>query len=121
MKANKWQQAYHCGQTVTALQIVTLWLIIGIYKYFKYPLTDLIQTVRRVIYPKLAPVANAWMKMLNMESQFPDEFDELQRLCHDNNQTKPTVIILKYGKGGHDTLYQDLYGGIFFLFSWFSS
>jgi hypothetical protein len=90
---------------------------LGEYKYFKYPLPDLIQTVGREIYPKLSPVANAWMKMLNMERQFPDNFDELQRLCHDNNQTKPTVLILKYVKGGHNTLHQDLYGDIFFLFN----
>lgn len=89
---------------------------LGEYKYFKYPLPDLIQTVRRTIYPNLAPVANAWMKMLNMERRFPDNFDELQRLCHDNDQTKPTVLILKYGKGGHNTLHQDLYGDIFFPF-----
>jgi hypothetical protein len=89
---------------------------LGEYKYFKYPLPDLIQTIRRAIYPKLVPVANAWMKMLNVERQFPDKFDELQRLCHDNNQTKPTVLILKYGKGGYNTLHQDLYGEIFFPF-----
>jgi uncharacterized protein len=89
---------------------------LGEYKYFKYPLPDLIQTVRRAIYPKLAPVANVWMRMLNVERQFPDKFDELQRLCHDNNQTKPTVLILKYSKGGHNTLHQDLYGDIFFPF-----
>jgi hypothetical protein len=87
---------------------------LGEYKYFKYPLPDLIQTVRGAIYPKLAPVANAWMKMLNMERHFQDKFDEFQRLCHDNNQTKSTVLILKYGKGGHNTLHQDLYGDIFF-------
>jgi hypothetical protein len=89
---------------------------LGEYKYFKYPLPDLIQTVRRAIYPKLAPVANTWMKVLNIKRQFPDQFDEFQRLCHDNNQTKPTVLILKYGKGGHNTLHQDLYGNIFFPF-----
>ena len=89
---------------------------LGEYKYFKYPLPDLIQTVRGAIYPKLAPIANAWMKMLNVERQFPDNFDELQRLCHDKNQTKPTVLILKYGKGGYNTLHQDLYGDIFFPF-----
>lgn len=87
---------------------------LGEYKYFKYPLPDLIQTLRRAIYPKLAPIANTWMKVLNIERRFPDNFDELQKLCHDNNQIKPTVLILKYGKGGYNTLHQDLYGNIFF-------
>jgi uncharacterized protein len=89
---------------------------LGEYKYFKYPLPDLIQNIRTAIYPKLAPIANAWMKMLNIERHFPDTFDDLQRLCHDNSQTKPTVLILKYSKRGYNTLHQDLYGEIFFPF-----
>ena len=89
---------------------------LGEYKYFKYPLPDLIQTIRTGIYPKLAPIANVWMKMLNIERHFPDTIDDLQKLCYDHNQTKPTVLILKYGKGGHNTLHQDLYGEIFFPF-----
>jgi hypothetical protein len=87
---------------------------LGEYKYFKYPLPDLIQTMRSAIYPKLAPVANTWMEMLNMERRFPNKLDGLQQLCYGKNQTKPTVLILKYGKGGHNTLHQDLYGDIFF-------
>ena len=87
---------------------------LGEYRYFNYPLPDLIQTIREDVYQKLAPVANTWMKVLNIEKQFPEKFDELQKLCHDNNQTRPTVLILKYGKGGHNTLHQDLYGDIFF-------
>ena len=65
---------------------------LGEYKYFKYPLPDLIQNIRTAIYPKLAPIANTWMKMLNIERHFPDTFDDLQRLCHDNSQTKPTFL-----------------------------
>jgi hypothetical protein len=44
---------------------------LGEYKYFKYPLPDLIHTIRTGIYPKLAPVANTWMKMLNIERETP--------------------------------------------------
>jgi uncharacterized protein len=87
---------------------------LGEYKYFNYPLPGLIQTIRETVYPKLAPIANSWMKVLNIDKQFPVTFSELQALCHNNNQTKPTVLILKYGKGGHNTLHQDLYGDIFF-------
>src|SRR6478752_6712892 len=39
---------------------------LGEYKYFKYPLPDIIQILRQAIYPKLSPIANTWMKMLNM-------------------------------------------------------
>ena len=87
---------------------------LGQYKYFNYPLPDLIQTIRENIYPKLAPIANNWMNLLNIDTEFPGTFGELQMLCQHNNQTKPTVLILKYGIGGHNTLHQDLYGDIFF-------
>ena len=89
---------------------------LGEYKYFRYPLPDLIHKLRTEIYPKLAPIANSWMNMLNIQRRFPDTFDDIQRLCHDHNQTKPTVLILRYGKGGYNTLHQDLYGEIFFPF-----
>lgn len=87
---------------------------LGEYKYFNYPLPDLIATIRENIYPHIAPVANTWMQVLNIDKKFPENFKELQTLCHENNQTKPTVLILKYGKGGHNTLHQDLYGEVFF-------
>jgi uncharacterized protein len=86
----------------------------GEYKYFKYPLPDLIQMIRENLYPPIAAIANGWMHLLNIDKQFPDTFRQLQMLCHTNNQTKPTILILKYGKGGHNTLHQDLYGEIFF-------
>ena len=86
----------------------------GEYKYFNYPLPSLIQSIREGIYPQLAVIANVWMKLLGIEKQFPFKFADLQKLCHDNKQTRPTVLILKYGKGGHNTLHQDLYGDIYF-------
>lgn len=87
---------------------------LGEYKYFDYPLPELIQNLRESLYPKLAPIANLWMKVLNIATRFPNTFKELQELCHANQQLKPTVLILKYGKGGYNTLHQDLYGAIFF-------
>jgi uncharacterized protein len=87
---------------------------LGEYKYFTYPLPGLIQTIRENVYTHLSPIANEWMNVLKIDRQFPDTFPELQKLCHSNHQTKPTVLILKYGKGGHNTLHQDLYGDIFF-------
>jgi len=86
----------------------------GEYKYFNYPLPNLIQRIRTGIYPKLAPIANAWFKALNIEKVFPDTHQELLQQCNQNNQLKATVLILKYGKGGHNTLHQDLYGDIYF-------
>ncbi len=87
---------------------------LGEYKYFNYPLPDIIQTVRTNIYPHLAPIANAWFKALNIDQQFPLSHAELLQQCHDNNQLRATVLILKYGKGGHNTLHQDLYGDVYF-------
>ena len=87
---------------------------LGEYKYFNYPLPRIIQIVRETIYPKLSPLANLWMKVLNMDKTFPETLDELQALCHQNNQLKPTPLILKYGKGGFNTLHQDLYGEVYF-------
>lgn len=87
---------------------------LGEYKYFDYPLPNIIQTLRETIYPKLSPISNLWMKMLKIDNVFPDTFEELQLLCHQNDQFKPTPLILKYGKGGFNTLHQDLYGEVYF-------
>ncbi|MCW3093602.1 MAG: Prolyl 4-hydroxylase subunit alpha [Ferruginibacter sp.] len=87
---------------------------LGEYKYFNYPLPGLIQTIREGVYPWLATIANAWMNALKNPLQFPATLQELQELCRMHQQTKPTVLILKYGKGGHNNLHQDLYGEIFF-------
>ncbi|WP_298487049.1 2OG-Fe(II) oxygenase [uncultured Maribacter sp.] len=87
---------------------------LGEYKYFNYPLPKIIQILRETIYPKLSPIANLWMKVLNIDKIFPKTLEELQLLCHQNNQLKPTPLILKYGKGSFNTLHQDLYGDVYF-------
>lgn len=87
---------------------------LGEYKYFNYPLPDIIQQIRTNIYPNLAPIANAWFKALKIDTDFPLKHEELLQQCHQNGQQKATVLILKYGQGGFNTLHQDLYGDIYF-------
>ena len=86
----------------------------GEYKYLQYPLPDLIDTIRNVTYSKICPVANRWMHVLKIDQRFPEKHSDFRNLCLEHGQTKPTVLILKYGNGGYNTLHQDLYGEIFF-------
>jgi hypothetical protein len=87
---------------------------LGEYKYFNYPLPGIIEKLRQDIYPKLAPIANNWMRILNIDKQYPATLPELLEQCHQHHQTRATPLILKYGKGGYNTLHQDLYGDIYF-------
>jgi len=86
----------------------------GEYKYFNYPLPLIIEEIRNHVYPHLAPVANNWMRVLNINKQFPEIHKELLDECHAHQQTRPTPLILRYDKGGYNTLHQDLYGDIYF-------
>ncbi len=54
------------------------------------------------------------MEVLNIDTRFPATHEHFLQQCRANGQTKPTVLILKYGIGGFNTLHQDLYGD-----SWF--
>ncbi|MEO9804555.1 MAG: 2OG-Fe(II) oxygenase [Reichenbachiella sp.] len=87
---------------------------LGEYKYYDYPLPGLVRELRESIYPYLVPIANLWMKVLKIDRQFPDNHGELINQCHTKDQIHPTALILKYGKGGFNTLHQDLYGEVYF-------
>lgn len=87
---------------------------LGEYKYFDYPLPDIVQTIRENLYPPLVPIAKQWMQMLSIDKSFPESLEKLQKECHSNNQLKSTPLLLKYGVGGFNTLHQDLYGDIYF-------
>jgi hypothetical protein len=86
----------------------------GEYKYFRYPLPDLLQEIRQTAYPYLAPVANRWMEELREEGRYPATLDALLKTCQAHHQEQPTALILKYNAGGFNTLHQDLYGDIYF-------
>ncbi|MEX0316082.1 MAG: 2OG-Fe(II) oxygenase [Allomuricauda sp.] len=86
----------------------------GRYKYFKYPLPDVIERIREYTYPKLVSVANQWMNDLKMGISFPSKLAELRTTCADNGQLLATPLILQYKEGGFNTLHQDLYGEVYF-------
>jgi uncharacterized protein len=86
----------------------------GEYKYYQYPLPPIIQQLRESVYPQLASVANNWMRALSIEKAFPSNLVGMLNLCHAKAQHRPTPLILKYEKGGYNTLHQDLYGEVYF-------
>ncbi len=88
----------------------------GEYKYFSYPLPDLIQELREVFYPELAKTANRWLGYLKKPKLYPPALEDFLQTCVDKEQTRPTPLILKYKEGGFNCLHQDLYGDVFFPF-----
>src|SRR4051812_16096830 len=62
----------------------------GEYKYFAYPLPELVTRLRTELYPALAEMANRWNEALRVEARFPARHDDYLEQCHQAGQTKPT-------------------------------
>src|SRR5689334_416108 len=87
---------------------------LGEYKYFSYPLPDLVAGLRESLYSQLAEVANEWAAKLGDKAEYPAAHAEFAKLCHAKGQKRPTPLMLRYENGGYNCLHQDLYGAIYF-------
>ncbi|HEX5683212.1 MAG TPA: 2OG-Fe(II) oxygenase [Ideonella sp.] len=86
----------------------------GEYKYFAYPLPELIATMREAFYAKLAPIANRWHEALGLTERFPPGHEAFIARCHAAGQRRPTPLLLQYGSDDYNCLHQDLYGDLVF-------
>lgn len=82
----------------------------GEYKYFAYPLPEIVQSLRTELYSRLFALANRWNESMGIEVRYPEEHEAFIRRCHEAGQERPTPLLLQYGPGDYNCLHQDLYG-----------
>ena len=82
----------------------------GEYRYFSYPLPELIADLRTAVYPQLVPIANRWNEAMSIDVRYPPTHAGFIQRCHQAGQNKPTPLILKYESDDYNCLHQDLYG-----------
>jgi hypothetical protein len=82
----------------------------GEYKYFSYPLPDIVERMRTELYSRLAPLANKWNESMKIDVRYPAKHAQFIKRCHYAGQQRPTPLLLQYEAGDFNCLHQDLYG-----------
>ena len=86
----------------------------GEYKYFGYPLPDLVGELRSALYARVVNFANDWNARMRLGARYPREHADYLKACHQAGQTRPTPLLLRYAPGDYNCLHQDLYGELAF-------
>jgi uncharacterized protein len=86
----------------------------GEYRYFKYPLPDMLESLRSALYPYLAGLANRWNERMGIEQRYPGSHAAYLEQCRQAGQVRPTPLLLQYVPGDFNCLHQDLYGDLVF-------
>ncbi len=68
----------------------------GEYKYFSYPLPDLIAEMRPALYAQLYGVANRWNQAMGIDIRYPDQHAVLTEQ-RPRMQSRPEVVPLRQG------------------------
>jgi hypothetical protein len=86
----------------------------GQYRYFRYPLPEVVAELRAAFWPQLLPMARAWAERLGQPAPWPDRFETFIERCKDAGQGRPTPLLLRYRTGDWNALHRDLYGDLVF-------